>query len=288
MISVVIPAYNAERFVERAVQSVLSQTLAVDEILIIDDGSRKPLSESLLDRPPVRIIRKPNGGTASARNMGISEAKGDWIAFLDADDYWEPQKIEWQMDAIRTHPEVKFVGSRWYEEFPGEPRYIPKLRNSVPTDSLFKAEGRQAFDYALAVWTGTVMVHRSVIGNGFTSGIEPAEDRDLWIQLLSRCPAFILSEPLATYVQEPGSMSRTHIDRDYGNMLRVVHRHRDVLGPAVREYESTFLRQWAGRHLGNGTPRKAIRPAIKRLKRSPLSAEAWWVVAKSAILAVKH
>src|SRR5947209_192198 len=93
-VSTVIPAYNASGTILRAIESVLAQTRPPDEILVIDDGSTEDLSLTLEPfRACVTLIRKPNGGAASARNLGLDLSRGDYIAFLDADDYWEPRKL---------------------------------------------------------------------------------------------------------------------------------------------------------------------------------------------------
>src|SRR5215831_9228869 len=94
-ISVVIPAYNAEGCVGRAIESALSQTHRPIEVLVVDDGSLDGTSEVVASYPaPVRLLRKANGGPASARNLAAREARGDWLALLDADDSWLPEKLE--------------------------------------------------------------------------------------------------------------------------------------------------------------------------------------------------
>ena len=96
-ISVVIPVFNGERFLAEAIQSALSQTLSPCEILVIDDGSTDGsayLAESF--GPPVRVLRQENQGEAAARNRGIESAMGDWVAFLDCDDVWKPEKLSLQ------------------------------------------------------------------------------------------------------------------------------------------------------------------------------------------------
>jgi hypothetical protein len=140
------------------------------------------------------------------------------------------------------------------------------------------------------VWTGSVTVRRETLGpERFVPGLEPAEDRDLWVRLVRAAPVYLLSEPLTTAVLEPGSLSRTAVDRDYGNMLRVVHRHQDLLGDkGVRRWERTVYRKWAAGHLGNGQPREAIRPAWQRWRRQPFSLEACWVVLKASTLACRQ
>jgi len=100
-VSVVIPCYNAAPFLRETLDSVLSQTQPALEVIVVDDGSTDDsaaIAESY--GPPVRVIRQANGGESVARNRGIEEAKGDWIAFLDADDVWKADKLERQLAAV--------------------------------------------------------------------------------------------------------------------------------------------------------------------------------------------
>jgi len=112
-ISVIIPVFNGERFLGEAIKSALSQTLPPYEILVIDDGSTDgsaQLAESF--GPPVRVIRQENRGEAAARNRGIDAAQGDWIAFLDCDDVWKPEKLALQ--AALLSPAVNCVHTNFF------------------------------------------------------------------------------------------------------------------------------------------------------------------------------
>ena len=105
-VSVIIPAYNAAAYISRAIESALAQTHAPLEILVIDDGSSDATPEIVGRLPvPVRLVRKSNGGPASARNLGASLARGEWLAFLDADDWWFPEKLRVQLE-YATGPEI--------------------------------------------------------------------------------------------------------------------------------------------------------------------------------------
>ena len=109
-VSVVVPCHNAAPFIADTIQSILGQTRAVDEIVVVDDGSSDgsaAIAESFGE--PVRVIRQPNRGECAARNRGVQEARGDIIAFLDADDLWHPEKIERQLACFDAHPEVGAV-----------------------------------------------------------------------------------------------------------------------------------------------------------------------------------
>src|ERR1035441_5323830 len=106
-ISVVIPAYNRSRFIAETLESVLAQTLQPDEVLVVDDGSTDDtaaIAESFV--PRVRVFRRSNQKQAAARNFGVMQATSEWIAFNDADDLWDPNKLELQMEELARHPEA--------------------------------------------------------------------------------------------------------------------------------------------------------------------------------------
>ncbi len=288
-VSVIIPAYMSSRTIGRALDSVLSQTRLPAEIIVVDDGSTDALVSALTPyRGRVILIRKPNGGAASARNLGIERSSGSVIAFLDADDYWEPTKLELQLDVLRRHPEVGLIAGRYYKQRPGETRepWAPRTDRTgfgdVLVDRVVQARGMEVYRVALRAWTSTVAVRRAALSDHrFDGDVEPAEDRDLWIRVVAAHPSFMLSEPVATAVLEPGSMSRSNIDKDFGNMLRVIRRNKRLVGERhVRHWEALFFRLWAACHLGDGRPREAVGPAWDRWKREPGSPEATWTVLK--------
>ena len=239
--------------------------------------------------PAVTLLRKPIGGAASARNMGIDHAHGSIVTFLDADDYWESKKLERQCEVFERYPQVVLVASRFFNQEPGGERVVYQPTDMVPLGRVLTASGPTAFNVAAKVWTSTVAVRRSALGNHrFESGLEPAEDRDLWVRLVTGGSVYFLSEPLATAVLEPGSLSRSGIDTDSTNMLRVVHRYRALLGrKGVRNWEATVYRKWAGVHLTNGRAGAALPYAWRRLLRQPCTPQAWWVITKCAGLAAR-
>jgi glycosyltransferase involved in cell wall biosynthesis len=247
-ISVVIPAYNAETTIRRAIDSILDQQRAADEIIVVDDGSDRPLDASIRSYgSAVTLVRQPNGHAAAARNQGIMRARGDWIAFLDADDYWEPDKLLRQTEIIDRHPEVGLIAGRYFCHVPGEIRQLSRNRKSRWYDRVMALNGSAAFLMGTLIWTGTVLVKRSALGEQrFVSGLEPAEDRDLWVRLVTNHPVYLMSQPLATAVLEPGGISRQDIRRDCEQMLRVIERHQQLLGPMYRMLWRSYVRyRWA-------------------------------------------
>ncbi len=113
-ISVVIPAYNAGRYIGRAIDSVLAQTRPAEEIIVVDDGSTDNTAEiagAYGDR--IRFIRQENAGASVARNTGIAAATGNWIAFLDADDEWLPEKLRLQTEHLERNPDLTWTTANY-------------------------------------------------------------------------------------------------------------------------------------------------------------------------------
>ena len=287
-VSIIIPAYKAARTIGRALDSVFAQTRLPEEILVIDDGSPDDLASAVAAYgSQVTLIRKPNGGAASARNLGIESSCADLIAFLDADDYWEPTKLDRQLSIFQRHPELGLIGSRFFTQIPGQAPVPPDDKPDATYDRVKVASGEEAFCLSTKIWTSTVLVRREALGaQRFECGLEVAEDRDLWVRLVSANPVYLIGKPLATAVLEPGSLSRSSVDVAYSDTLRVVRRHAALLGSkGLRSWEGRVFKSWAGGHLANGRPRAAIGPAWRRVSRQPFSPEAWWVLLKSASLA---
>ena len=246
-----IPAYRATATICRAIDSVLAQTHAAAEIIVVDDGSPDEQAAVVEQTygPRVTLLRRPNGGAAAARNTAIDRATGDYIAFLDADDYWEADKLALQLALFDRHPELGLVAGTFYEETPGRPRTD---KPSTPGsrfwyDRVLRLGGSRAFRLATMITTVTVLLKRDALGEErFVSGLEPAEDRDLWVRVVSRHAAYLMLRPVATAVLVEGSLSRSGVDRDKANMLRVVERNRELLGPIwTRLWRSHTLYRWA-------------------------------------------
>jgi glycosyltransferase involved in cell wall biosynthesis len=289
-VSVLIPAYRAAHTIGRAVDSVLKQTAPPNEILVIDDGSPDDVGPVLApfgDR--VRLLRKANGGASSARNFGLDHCRGDLIAFLDADDYWEPQKLERQRAVLTRHPQVGLVAGRFYVQSPGGERALDLTAHRSLFDRVWdKPAGATAFEIARRIWTSLVLVRREALSDRrFDAGLRTAEDVDLWMRLVRAGPVYLASDALATGVLEAGSLSRGDAAEDCRNLLTVVRRYADWLGPSgLRRWEAYVYRLWAAGCLGQGDARAAAGPAWNRWIRQPWSPEACWILCKSSILGI--
>ncbi len=141
-ISVIIPAFNAGRFINRTIDSVLAQTYKDYELIVVDDGSTDNTGEAVKSYgEKVRYIYQPNAGDGPARNTGINAAKGRWIAFLDHDDEWPPEKLVAQMKLLSANPDLRWCGTNRYQS--------DGQRCAVVTDSRkidIKLGGRDYFD----------------------------------------------------------------------------------------------------------------------------------------------
>ncbi len=209
-VSVLIDTYNHERFIEEAIQSVLSQDFpaAEREILVVDDGSTDRTPEILAKfASQIRILRKSNGGQASAFNHAIPECRGELIAFLDADDWWVPDKLTRVTSAMAAEPEIGFVGHGIITVFPDGTRRTDILRdgfcfqaNALPGAKLFRR--RCAF-----MGTSRMTVRRTLVREIFPIPTEIQIQADEYIYTLASVltPTRILPEPLTFYRVHAGN-----------------------------------------------------------------------------------
>jgi hypothetical protein len=177
---------------------------------------------------------------------------------------------------------VGLTASRAFTQCPGQIRFNKFPALHFTPDAVLRASGSTIFEIAFRVWTTTVMIRRQALENHrFDQGLATAEDRDLWIRLVASNPVYFSSELLATGVDEPGSLSRSNIDRDCSNRLRVVHRHASLLSSReLLNWEAYVYKRWTSVRLAQGEPRAALEPAWNRLCRQYFSMQAWWLVLK--------
>jgi glycosyltransferase involved in cell wall biosynthesis len=272
-ISVIIPAYRSAGTIRRAIDSALAQTYAPAEIIVVDDGSPDDQATVITGTygSRVRLLRKDNGGAASARNAGIDQATGEYIAFLDADDHWESHKLASQLEVFDRHPEVGLVAGSFFEARPEGPRR-ERLVQAAPRSwygRVLRFTGTRAFRLATVIWTSTVISRRAPLERErFDTGLASCHDRDLWFRLVLQSPAYLVVAPLATAVLLEGSISRSSVDRDKRNMLRVVERYGESLGRiGTRVWRSHTLYRWAAEDM---EPRSALPRLLRSFMLWPL------------------
>ena len=176
---------------KRAIESVYTQTYHDFEIIVIDDGSTDETSKMMTDLfPNVRYFYQPNSGVSSARNTGLSHAKGEWIAFLDSDDEWLPLKLEMQVNLFNNNPGYKIchTNERW-------------IRNGTEVNQMkkHKKSGGWIFPQCLplcAMSPSSIVMHRSIFKEigGFDTSLPACEDYDMWLRITAKYPVLFIEE----------------------------------------------------------------------------------------------
>ncbi len=207
LVTAVIPVYNGERFVADAIRSVLSQTYPRIECLVVDDGSKDGSAEVVKPfLPDARYVPKKNGGVASARNHGVSQARGEFVAFLDADDAWDPTKIEKQMDVVRARPDAGLVysGMSLVDE---TLRRIGELQPAPPSLALRNTLLLEQPSATGIGSTSVIPVEVFRCAGGFDERLSTSADCDLTCRIALRYPVACTAEALALYRCHQSQMS---------------------------------------------------------------------------------
>jgi glycosyltransferase involved in cell wall biosynthesis len=187
LVSVIIPLYNTEKYIEETINSILKQTYTQLEIVVVDDGSTDQSStivKQLQEKYPriVRYIYQENSGVAVARNTGIEHAKGEYIAFLDSDDLWHTTKIEKQMESIHTNKmDACYCGyMHYYEETSEEVKHLTNfIKGDIATAFL---------THQVLAQTSTWVIKRDILMNHhirFTPGCSWGEDLEFFFKVMS-------------------------------------------------------------------------------------------------------
>lgn len=279
LVSIVIPAYNAAGWVARAIDSALAQTYEKREILVVDDGSTDATPEVLKGYGNhIHVLHQPNGGLSSARNLGIRSASGEYVAFLDADDHWMPEKLVRQVEHMQGDSRLGFCSTRTRVVSPaGE--VIGSWECPVPEGTLLRTLfTRHA---AVAGSGSSVLARRRHFGQAglFDVSLRSLEDIDMWMRLAAICDFTCIQETLTVIVKSPDSMSG-NLDVMRGAALQVMHKNRHLL---PREDQGRFwqgayagvLTDYAKWELRAGRRLPAILHLLEALARAPLKHWKW-------------
>lgn len=290
-ITAIVPAFNCARYLSDAVRSILDQTHAVDEVIVVDDGSTDDtpaVARGFGDR--IVYIRTPNQGAAGARNTGLDRASGDYIAFLDADDAWYPEKIARQMDAFARHPDLRAVCCEFgMADETGrilEPRYIKRkyrvfsaygldwptmfprsepLDGAAPSDRLFHGDAYRALFLGNFINTSSILLRRAAVeaAGRFTLGRRTQEDYEYWLRVAAAGDLGYLDVPLLLFRRRPNQLTaddqKLRIAQDTIDVVRAEAPSAEArLGRAlVAGRLGDRFRALALAHLGAGAPREA-------------------------------
>lgn len=299
-VSVVIPCYNAERYIAETLRAVLAQEGAELEVIVVDDGSRDD-SPALVARdfPQVRLIRKPNGGVAAARNAGIDAATGDWVAFCDADDIWLPGKLAAQFEAMGAVEGCQMSYTAWHVWVSDAPApdaaLVQQLRRETADAARWAGATGWLYPELLldcVVWTSTVVMARQLLADigHFDTTLRIGEDYDLWLRASRVTRIERVARPFALYRQHPHSITRSAPSANYkGRVIQSALDRWGYAGPDGRRADEAVVRHmlaktWSDyaaaqisagqRQAGRASARQALRlelahtPAWKLLVRS--------------------
>jgi glycosyltransferase involved in cell wall biosynthesis len=220
MVSVVIAVLNGAKTIRRAVDSALGQTWKDREIIVVDDGSTDKTFEILRAYgDTIRVIRQSNHGVSVARNIGIEQAKGDYIAFLDADDEWLPQKLDIQLGILRAMPDVGLLGggTEWLREHQRRLR-VPRCGEIEITSLL----------WSNPICTTTAIIRASVLrecGLRFWPELRCSEDWHLWIRLAGHSRVWNDGRVVARHHVTEGGIStrdRASLLTRYGRVYELI------------------------------------------------------------------
>jgi glycosyltransferase involved in cell wall biosynthesis len=259
MISVVMPAFNAERFLAQAVDSILAQTFRDFELIVVDDGSTDG-TRAIIDRfasrdPRVRVIAGAHAGISDALNRGVAEARFDWIARMDGDDIAHPQRLEKQWAAAQTNPGVVVWGT--YANHVNQRGRQLGLSKTGPTSEAEFHEWRRTGGEVTVIHP-TAMFHKPTFlkAGGYDARFNGCEDFELWDRMSEFGPIVAIPEPLLEYRVHATSVSM----KKFFTMRRlatfVIDRHKARLRGETFTFEAFERRE----------------------KSAGLSARLWWRV----------
>jgi glycosyltransferase involved in cell wall biosynthesis len=222
-VSIVMPTFNRLEFLPATVDSVLGQSMPDWELIVADDGSsRETLAwlEQLTREARIRLLRLPRLGNAgAARNAAIATARADWLAFLDSDDLWAPNKLERQLGSLNAHPECRWSYTAFIMvDANGAPLPSERSRPWTPhTGPIFAQTVRTTASIRPSSVLAATALVREV--GGFDEAIDCSEDYDLWLRLALRSPVRVVDEPLTSVRRHSSNPKRRagtpHLARDY-------------------------------------------------------------------------
>ena len=276
MISVIIPLYNKEQTIVKTLESVLSQTFQDFEIVIVDDGSSDgstDVVQSVKDTR-IRLFTQQNAGVSAARNRGIEEARGEFIAFLDADDLWKSDYLETQMSLAIKYPQCDVFGTN----------YTMRNINGTETETIIRKLPFQGQDGILSnyfqvayfshppLFTSAVMVRSDAIRfiGGFPIGIKSGEDLLTWARLATFCNIAYCTSP-KVYFSIEGYHVTDLPKRCPSKEDNVGAELRKIKAPYIKQYISLWHKMRSSSYMRLRMRRQSVIEAIKGLYYYPLN-----------------
>lgn len=280
MVSVVIPLYNKASHIAKTLKCVLAQTYTDYEIVVVNDGSTDNSAEVVRSCPDprIRLIDQPNGGVSSARNRGTQEATGEYVAYLDADDEWEPDYLATQMSLVEKYPYCTvFVVNYRCSDINGRITY--PIINNLP----FTENDGELINYFIVASSShppicsiTIMVRREAMLSigGFPVGIRSGEDLLTWARLAARYRIAYCREAKATFNVEGYNVKERpkRIPADVDIVGRELKKLAGEFHPAgINGYISHWHKMRSSIYMRLSMRRRSIREALIGLRYAPLN-----------------
>lgn len=270
MVSVVIPLYNRRDHIARAVDSVLAQTHREFELVVIDDGSTDggaDVARSYAD-PRLRVVVQANGGECAARNRGISEARGEWIAFLDSDDEWLPGFLGAVTALAASHPALAAVFTNARTISPDAPWLKIPFREPRVLEDYFALCIQNA---GRGITSSSVLVRKRTIerAGGFPWGIHRSGDLDAWLRLAMEGPIGCVPDVLAVYHNETAGSATLFPEPFFPQPVKTIRRLRaqgltnEAASEKFLRLENIYLLTYARDLIVYGDPVAAARVLLR-------------------------
>lgn len=240
LVAVVIPTRDRPELVARAIRSVLGQTLTALELVVVDDGSARPLPDVLASDPRTSLLRNDvSGGVSNARNRGIAASRAPYVAFLDDDDAWRPDKLEIQVSAMeRAGADFSFTGAvKTHADGRGTIRpEVPKHPDLI--DGLIERN--------CVGGPSTVVVSRALLDRvgGFDPELSVVADWELWLRLAAAGTPLFVPDETTALLAHAGSMQRVEIDHIEAELAYMARVHQEVLRSRGRAFPSPTTLTW--------------------------------------------
>lgn len=272
VISIITPAYNAEKTILKTIESVRVQTHTHWELIIINDGSQDNTFKVVnsIEDSRIKIFNYPNGGVATARNRGIEKATGDYIAFLDADDFWTPNKLELQLQALQQNPQANVAYSWTYFLYeatgicsPNEP---VNYQGNVYTQLLL--------NNFLCSGSNPLVSRQAINSVGlFDPSFPHCADWDYYLRLAAKWDFVVVPQHQIYYLQSSNSMTSkvAAIEKQLAEMLEKTYRVAPNHLQHLKKQSQAWVYQYCSQqYLEYGKDLQSIREAFVYLSRAVL------------------
>ena len=284
MFSVIVPVYNGEKFIDKAIESVFAQTVSDWELIIVNDGSSDntlSVLEKYADNEKIKIISQKNSGVSVARNNGVKNSKGDYIAFLDADDVWYENHLEVMKNMTDKYPDAGLIGTFTRVELVNhnvisECEYFKDKTEEVYLEDFFAEYHKEKSAKMFTVITTVVSRQAFDKSGGFPVGCKIGEDLEFSLVIAAYYPVVLSPVATAIYKKENSTATKTKsFDADWGFFERVEGIYADESIPYAKRENLKKVMEWFSmrrcRHYLIDGKKKTAKEIHSRLDKSAVS-----------------